>query len=105
MGFDLGQWGLFWLRYTQTWISSLKNSTNPWNPTVDGTKHLFDLLGFLAAVGDLLVHDPNCLGWGFCSIESPLCDSPWNGMWSPLLEDTVRLHLDGKDITDMLGGL
>jgi len=65
-----------------------------------GPDALLEVLGFLGAVADLLVHDDNCLGWGYCSMDSPLCDSPWNGQWSELLEDAVRLYLSGDDITE-----
>jgi len=99
---DLGEWGSFWVRTARQWMSGLLDSTDPWDPFVPGEEHLLDLLGFLAAVGDLLVHDSGCLGWGFCSVESPLCDSPWDGVWSPLLEDVVRLYLDGGDVVDAL---
>lgn len=102
MASDLDQWGPFWVRTAKQWIQGLFDSTNPRDPLVAGEEHLIDLLGLLGCLGDLVVHDPHCLGWGFCSVKSPLCDSPWNGVWSPLLEDTVRLHLDGGDVSQVL---
>lgn len=98
MASDLGDWSGFWVGIARSWMQGLFDATSPWDPFVSGGEHLLDLLGFLAALGDLVVHDPRCLGWGFCSVEHPLCPSPWNGVWSPLLQDTVRLYLDGGDL-------
>jgi hypothetical protein len=101
---DLGQWGDFWLNVARSLMS--RTSDNPGkSDNVGSGTDLYDFLGFLGAIGDLLTHDRRCLGWGYCTTESPVCDHPWDGLWSPLLEDAVRLYLNGGDVgSALLGG-
>lgn len=64
---------------------------------VRGLEHLLSTFEFLSQMADLIVHEPRCLGWGWCSIEHPICEYAWTGVWTELTNEVVREYLDGSD--------
>jgi hypothetical protein len=101
---DLGKWTELWLDIAKDMLSRSRDNSQRGDFVGSGNDLWYDFLGFLGAIGDLLVHDRQCLGWGYCTVESPLCDHPWDGEWSPLLGDAVRLYLGGGDVGSALLG-
>jgi len=100
---DLGEWSILCVSASESMLSRIADNSANRDNLGSAAEVWLDFLGFLGAIGDLLVHDRRCLGWGFCTSDSPLCPTPWDGVWSPLLGDAVVLYLGGGDVSSVVG--